>query len=68
MDVVNSPVATAAPSSVWLPEVVGFTDVLQHTPCCVGLGAPRSVIFPLPVAVVAAILETAWVVTIGAEA
>ena len=39
-------------------------QVLQTTPCWVGLGTPRAVILPLPVAVVVAIAVTAWVVTV----
>ena len=48
---VKAPVAPAAPSSVLESEVVGVPDVFQTTPWAVGLGLPRPVMFPLPVAV-----------------
>ena len=63
----NAPVAATAPSSVLLSAVVGVPEVFQHTPCCVGFGAPKPVIFPFPVAVVIAMSVTACVVTVGAS-
>ena len=68
MELVNDPVEVAAPSSVWSPEVVGLTDVLQQTPWAVGFGFPKSVIFPFPVTAVVTISLTAWVVTVGTSA
>ena len=52
--------------SVWLLAVVGVPLVFQQTPYAVGLGTPRLVMLPLPVAVVAVIELTACVVTVGA--
>ncbi len=66
MEAVKAPVAEAAPLSTLLSEVVGVPEVFQQTPCAVGFGTPRLAMEPLPVAVVAAIEETAWVVTVGA--
>ena len=65
---VNAPVAAAAPSLVLLSAVVGVPVVFQQTPCWVGLGEPRSVIVPFPVAVVSPMPLTAWVVTVVASA
>ncbi len=62
---VKAPVANAAPSFVELSPVVGAPTVFQHTPCAVGFGAPRSVISPLPVAVVVVMFVTVSVVTVG---
>ncbi len=64
---VKASVADTAPSFVRLSSVVGVPPVFQHTPCAVGLGGtiPRSVILPLPVAVVVVMSVTAWVVTVG---
>ena len=67
--------AEAAPFSVLPPllvgtngsEIVGVGFIDQQCPCWVGLGTPRLVIFPLPVAVVPEIAVTAWVVTVGLE-
>ena len=66
MDDVKAPVAETGPSSVRLPATVGNGDVPQHTPCCVGFGAPRTSTVPLPVAVVIPTPLTAWVLTWGA--
>ena len=64
---VNAPVVFFAPCSVFVGSaIVGFEDVLQQTPCWVGLGEPRSVILPFPVAVVVPMPVTVWVVTVGA--
>ena len=65
MLLVKAPVALTAPSVVLLSAVVGLSEVLQTTPCWVGLGTPRSVTLPLPVAVVVVMSVTAWVVTVG---
>ncbi len=64
---VNAPVANASPAFVELSPVVGVPPVFQTIPCAVGFGGtvPRSVILPLPVAVVAVMLVTAWVVTVS---
>ncbi len=61
------PVADAAPSSVKpsLSPRVGSPVLFQLTPCAVGFGAPRSVIWPLPLAVVGAMSSTARVSTSG---
>ena len=52
---------------VLLSAVVGLAVVAQTTPCWVGLGSPSEVILPLPVAVVAVMPVTAWVVTVGSR-
>ena len=63
---VKAPTLTAAPLSVKLSDVVGLPAVFQHTPWAEGLGMPRFVMFPLPVAVVVPISVTVCVVTCGA--
>ena len=63
-----APVAEAAPLSLWLPAMVGVPVVFQQTPCAVGLGTPRLVMLPLPVALFAVIALAAWVVTVGVVA
>ena len=65
MALVKAPVALTAPCVVLLSTVVGLADVLQTTPCCVGLGTPRSVTLPFPVAVVVVMSVTAELVTAG---
>jgi hypothetical protein len=65
MEAVKAPVALAAPLFFMLSEIVGVPDVFQQTPWAVGLGLPRSVMFPLPVAVVVEMLVAARVVTVG---
>jgi len=66
MLLVKAPVAAMAPWAVLVPRAtVGPLEVSHTTPYWVGLGAPRPVMFPLPVAVVAVIAETACVVTVG---
>lgn len=55
----------SGPSTVLLSAVVGLADVLQTTPCWVGLGTPSAVKLPFPVAVVVVMLVAAWVVTVG---
>ena len=67
MEEVKAPVAEAEPSVVQVSLVVGSALVDQQTPCWVGLGLPRLVMLPLPVALVVAMLLTAWVVTVGAD-
>ena len=54
------------PSVVLLAEVVGFDDVLQHTPRAVTVAPPSLVTLPPELAEVAAIRDTAVVVTVGA--
>ena len=66
MLLVNAPVALTRPSVVLLSARVGLSEVLQTTPCSVGLGTPRFVMLLFPVAVVVAMSLTAWVVTVGA--
>ena len=58
MLLVNAPVAAIAPWVVLELETVGVPVVFHATPYWVGLGAPRLVILPLPVAVVAVIADT----------
>ena len=53
------------PSVVWLPEIVGFAEVLQHIPRAVTELAPAEVTFPPEVAVVEAIALAAVVATAG---
>ena len=48
-------VPVLVPSVVCSPEVVGFADVLQHTPLPVSVVPPDEVTFPPPVAVLSAI-------------
>ncbi len=52
---------------VLLSAMVGLSEVLQTTPCSVGFEEPKTVILPLPVAVVVVMFVTAWVVTVGAS-
>ncbi len=61
-------VPVPVPSVVWLPDVVGLAEVLQHTPLAVTAAPPASVTFPPLAAVVAVMSETAVVVTVGATA
>ena len=56
------------PSAVWLPLIVGFCEVLQHTPRAVTAAPPVLVTLPPLVAVVLVILLAAVVVTVGATA
>ena len=64
MVLVNKPVPV--PSSVLLPLMVGFADVLQQIPLAV-IGAPPSeVTFPPLDALVEVIEDTVVVVTVGA--
>src|SRR5690242_15138287 len=65
MLLVNAPVAATGPSVVLLSAVVGLAESPQTTPCSVGLGMPRLVMLPLPVAVTVPTLVAAWVVTVG---
>ena len=58
MLLVKAPVALTGPSVVLLSAVVGLSAVPQTTPCWVGLGTPRPVMLPLPVAVVVVIAVT----------
>lgn len=50
-----------------LSLVVGFNDVLQHTPRSVTVSPPSATTTPLPVAVVSATLVTGRDSTVGAE-
>ena len=61
-------VPVPAPSVVWLSDVVGLAEVLQHTPLAVTATPPTSVTFPPLVAVAEVMFETAVVVTVGATA
>ena len=65
MLLVKGPIALTGPSVVLLSAVVGLAEVLQTTPCWVGLGTPNEVTVPFPVAVLAAIFVTVCVVTAG---
>ena len=53
------------PSVVWLPAVVGFDDVLQHTPLTVTVAPPSEVTLPPLVAVVWVILVAGVVITVA---
>ena len=53
------------PSVVWLSAVVGFCEVLQHTPRAVTVAPPSEVTLPPQVAEVSVTLLTAAVVTEG---
>ncbi len=53
------------PFVVWLSLIVGFGEVLQHTPLAVTEAPPVAVTFPPQVAEVAAMLLTVLVVTVG---
>ena len=53
------------PSVVVLFEIVGFADVLQHTPRNVTDDPPSLVILPPLVAMVPAIKDTSVVVSVG---
>ncbi len=55
------------PSVVWFPKIVGLGEVPQQTPLAVTALPPSEVIVPPQVAEVSVILETAAVVTVGAE-
>ena len=63
---VKRPAAVTGPSRVRLPAMVGVGLVPQHTPCCVGLGTPGSVMSPLPMAVLVPMAVTANVVSVVA--
>ena len=63
---VNTPVPV--PSDVVLSAVVGFADVLQHTPLAVTAAPPLEVTLPPLDAVVEVILDAGVVVTVGAAA
>ena len=66
MELVKAPVTFLVPWAVLVDKaMVGLAVVLQTTPYWVGLGAPRDVMLPLPVAVVVPIAVTACVVTVG---
>jgi hypothetical protein len=52
-------------SSVWLSEVVGFAEVLQHTPAWVIEAPPSLMPEPPEVAVVEVMLEGVVVVRVG---
>ena len=54
-----------APSTVLLPEIVGFAELLQHTPLAVTVDPLRFVILPPDVAVVEVIEFIGAVVRIG---
>ena len=60
---VNVPVPV--PSVVWSSDIVGFCEVLQHTPLAVTVAPPLFVTFPPQVAVLDAMLLTVEVVTDG---
>ena len=60
-------VPVPVPSVVLGSEVVGFTEVLQHTPLAVIAAPPSLVISPPLLAVVVAIAITLAVVITGAE-
>jgi len=65
MELVKVPVPV--PSLVLaVNAVVGFADVLQHTPRAVTVAPPSAVTLPPLVAVVCAMEEAAVVVTVGA--
>jgi hypothetical protein len=53
------------PSVVWLPLMVGFCEVLQHTPRAVMAEPPSAVTLPPVVAEVDVMLLAAVVVTVG---
>jgi hypothetical protein len=53
------------PSVVWLSAVVGFAEVLQHTPLAVTPAPPSDVTLPPESAVVEVMPEIAVVVTVG---
>ena len=54
------------PSVVWLSALVGFADVLQHTPLAVTADPPLEVTLPPLSAVVEVMLDTTVVVIVGA--
>jgi hypothetical protein len=54
------------PSVVWLPAMVGFCVVDQHTPRAVTVAPPLSVMFPPLEAVVGVMAVIAVVVRMGA--
>ena len=66
IELVNAPVALTGPFVVWLSAIVGLANVLQTTPCSVGLGNPRLVTLPLPVAVVVVVLASFFGTLYGA--
>jgi hypothetical protein len=53
------------PSDVWGSEIVGFIEILQHTPLAVTGEPPSLVTFPPEVADISVMMETAAVVTTG---
>ena len=63
IELINVP--DPVPSVVFVFAIVGFGDVLQHTPLAVTFAPPLSVIFPPLVAVVAVIALNAVVVIVG---
>lgn len=65
MLLVKAPVMEISPSVVLLSARVGSVDVLQTTPCWVGLGTPSAVTLPFPMALAVPMDVTAWVVTVG---
>ncbi len=68
MALVKAPVPAGTPCSVFVDSaMVGSAAVSQTTPYWVAAGAPRSVMFPFPVAVVVVMSVTAWVVTAGSD-
>ena len=66
-DEVNAPVEAVAPSLLQLSVIGGVAVVLQQIPWAVGLAVPKSLIVPLPVAVVKVMEVTACVVTVGGD-
>lgn len=61
----NAPVPV--PLVVWVPVIIGFVVVLQHTPRAVTVAPPSVLILPPPAAVVAVIEVTAVVVSVGID-
>ena len=66
MAVVKAPVVPVA--VCFVSAVVGLAEVEMTVPRSVMVEPPSEVTLPLPVAVVAVIAVTAWVVTVGAVA
>ncbi len=62
---VYEPVVLAVPELVLLSAVVGVPDVFHTTPCAIGLGLPKLVIFPFAVAVVWVMAVTVPVDTVA---
>ena len=53
------------PSDVWGSEIVGFIEILQHTPLAITGEPPSLVTFPPELAVETVTLDIADVVTTG---